>query len=214
MKQDEKKETPNETSLSRAFTSDLRGRQSVRATFKLSEGCIEAISIVAAHLGIKQKSLFDHLAEDARSLRSIAREIQDAKLDKQGRIQKTYVISRRSLSSLENVSKNFNAPRDALVEFSVQRLLPIIAKERKKHEKRKQMLKEIGDHFEAGSELLNTLKESLDTEDPIFQKFESVMAVYENAYHHMASFIEKGKIIEEFQPDHLKSVWIIAQDSS
>jgi hypothetical protein len=212
MKQDEKKGTRNEASLSRTFTSDLRGRQSVRATFKLSEGCIEAISIVAAHLGIKQKSLFDHLAEDAQSLRSIAREIQDVKLDKQGRIQKTYVISRRSLLSLENVSKNFNAPRDALVEFSVQRLLPIIAKERKKHEKRKQMLKEIGDHFEEGSVLLNMLKESLDTEDPIFQRFESVMAVYENAYHYMASFVEKGKIIEEFQPDHLKSVWIIAQD--
>jgi len=212
MKQDEKKGTPNEASLSRTFTSDLRGRQSVRATFKLSEGCIEAISIVAAHLGIKQKSLFDHLAEDARSLRSIAREIQDVKLEKQGRIQKTYVISRRSLLSLENVSKNFNAPRDALVEFSVQRLLPIIAKERKKHEKRKQMLKEIGDHFEEGGILLNTLKESLDIEDPIFQKFESIMAVYENAYHHMTSFVEKGKIIEEFQPDHLKSVWIIARD--
>jgi hypothetical protein len=212
MKQDEKKGNPNEASLSRAFTSELRGRQSVRATFKLSEGCIEAISIVAAHLGIKQKSLFDHLAEDAPSLRSIAREIQDVKLDKQGRIQKTYVISRRSLSSLENVSKNFNASRDALVEFSVQRLLPIIAKERKKHEKRKQMLGEIGNHFEEGSVLLNKLKGSLDTEDPIFQKFESVMAVYENAYHYMASFVEKGKIIEEFQPDHLKSVWLIARD--
>ncbi len=214
MKQDEKKGPLNEASPARSFTSDLRGRQSVRATFKLSEGCIEAISIVAAHLGIKQKSLFDHLAEDARSLRSIAREIQDVKLDKQGRIQKTYVISRRSLLSLENVAKNFNAPRDALVEFSVQKLLPIIAKERKKHEKRKQMLKDIENHFEMGSALLNQLRGSLDTEDPIFLKFESVMAVYENAYHHMASFVERGKIIEEFQPDHLKSIWIIAQDES
>ena len=43
---------------------DLRGRQSVRATFKLSSRAIDALSIVAAHLGIKQKSLFDHLIED------------------------------------------------------------------------------------------------------------------------------------------------------
>jgi endonuclease/exonuclease/phosphatase family metal-dependent hydrolase len=42
-------------------SSDLRGRQSVRATFKLSVRAIDALSIVAAHLGIKQKSLFDHL---------------------------------------------------------------------------------------------------------------------------------------------------------
>jgi len=211
MDKNEKKEDANDALLSQTFTSDLRGRQSVRATFKLSTGCIEAISIVAAHLGIKQKSLFDHLAEDMQSLRSIAREIQDAEPDKQGRIQKTYVISRRSLLSLEDVSKNFNTPRDALVEFSVQRLLPIIAKERKKHDKRKKMLEEIGNHLEVGNLLLTKLKESLDTEDPIFQKFESVMAIYESAFNHMAAFVEKGKIIEEFQPDHL-SVWISRED--
>ncbi|MEK6194066.1 MAG: hypothetical protein N2F24_07555, partial [Deltaproteobacteria bacterium] len=55
-------------SLPQARTSDLRGRQSVRATFKLTEACIGAISIVAAHLGIKQKSLFDHLVEDISTL--------------------------------------------------------------------------------------------------------------------------------------------------
>ena len=65
MNRDDKNEQTKGISLPKTFTSDLRGRQSVRATFKLSEGCIEAISIVAAHLGIKQKSLFDHLVEDA-----------------------------------------------------------------------------------------------------------------------------------------------------
>ena len=74
------------------------------------------------------------------------------------------------------------------------------------------MLKEIENHLEEGSALLNKVKESLDTEDPIFQKFESIITVYENAYHFMASFVEKGKIIEEFQPDHLRSVWIIEED--
>ena len=53
MNQNDDNEQTNGISLPKAFTSDLRGRQSVRATFKLSEGCIEAISIVAAHLGIK-----------------------------------------------------------------------------------------------------------------------------------------------------------------
>jgi hypothetical protein len=212
MNQNDKNEQTKGVSLPKTFTSDLRGRQSVRATFKLSEGCIEAISIVAAHLGIKQKSLFDHLVEDARFLTSIAREIQDIKLTKQGRIQKTFVISRRSLLSLENVSKNFNAPRDALVELSVQRLLPIIAKEREKHEKRKKMLNEIAKHLEEGEKLLSRTREMLGIEDTIYQKLESVMTVYENAYHHIASFIEKGKIIEEFQPEDLKRILIITED--
>mgnify|MGYP000249418478 CR=1 FL=1 len=212
MNQNDENEQTKGISLPKAFTSDLRGKQSVRATFKLSEGCIEAISIVAAHLGIKQKSLFDHLVEDARSLKSIAREIQNIKLTRQGRVQKTFVISRRSLLSLENISKNFNAPRDALVELSVQRLLPIIAKEREKHEKRKKMLNEIAEHLEEGERLLNKTREIFGEEDTICQKLESVMTVYDNAYHHIASFIEKGKIIEEFHPEDLARIVIITED--
>ena len=58
-KDDKKKAGRIGISLPRTFTADLRSRQSVRATFKLTEGCIDAISIVAAHLGIKQKSLIE-----------------------------------------------------------------------------------------------------------------------------------------------------------
>jgi hypothetical protein len=205
-------EQTKENSLSRTFASDLKGRQSVRATFKLSEGCIEAISIVSAHLGIKQKSLFDHLIEDSRTLKSIAREIQNAKLTKEGRIQKTFVISRKSLLSLENVSKSFNAPRDALVELSVHRLLPIIAKERKKYNEKKEMLTEIAKHLDDGETLLNNAKGIFGAEDTISQKLEAVMTFYENAYHHIASYIEKGKIIEEFQPGNLTKILIITED--
>ena len=49
-------------------TEDLRGKQSVRATFKLSPRAISAISVMALHLGIKQKSLFDHLMDDEAAL--------------------------------------------------------------------------------------------------------------------------------------------------
>lgn len=61
-------------SFSSTTGSELRGRQSIRATFKLTAGCIDAISIVAKHLGIKQKSLFDHLAEDTQVLKKLLRE--------------------------------------------------------------------------------------------------------------------------------------------
>jgi len=52
-------------SLTRAFTSDLKSRQSVRATFRLTQGCIEAMGLVANQMGIKQRSLFDHMVEDS-----------------------------------------------------------------------------------------------------------------------------------------------------
>jgi uncharacterized protein (UPF0147 family) len=199
MENDEKYDEAEGLTLPRSLTSGLRGRQSVRATFKLTEGCIEAISIVATHLGIKQKSLFDHLIEDMQSLSSIAREIQYSKLQIQNRVQKTYVMSRKSLLSLEQISKNYNAPRDSLVEFSVQRLLPLIARERERHEKRKEILAGITKHFNQGVKILHNISNLLGDDDPIFDRFATTMAVYKKSYEQIESYIEKGKIIEEFE---------------
>ena len=109
---------------------DLRGRQSVRATFRLSEACIDAISILSAQLGIMQKSVFDHLMEDVQILMNMASELENTAFDRHERVQKTFVLSRRSLSFLDAISSKHNASRDALVEYSIRRLLPIIAKER------------------------------------------------------------------------------------
>jgi hypothetical protein len=201
MENNNKKKSTIKISLPLASTSDLKGKQSVRATFRLTGGCIDAISIVAAQLGIKQKSLFDHLAEDIQSLESIAREIKNKKLKKQNRTQKTFVISRRSLSSLDEISKLFNAPRDALVEHSIQRLVPIINKEREKHEKRKVFLARINRHFKEGEKILNDIKKQLGDDDPIINKFEMVMYGYETAKSYIKTFIDRGKSIEEFDSD-------------
>ncbi len=201
MGNENKKKSTIKFSLPLASTSDLKGKQSVRATFRLTGGCIDAISIVAAQLGIKQKSLFDHLAEDIQSLESIALEIKNKKLKKQNRTQKTFVISKRSLSSLDETSKLFNAPRDALVEYSIQRLLPIINKEREKHEKRKEFLARIKKHFKEGEKILKDIKKQLGDDDPITNKFEMVMSGYETAKSNIKTFIDRGKSIEDFNSD-------------
>ena len=186
-----------------ASTSELKGKQSVRATFRLTEGCIEAISIVANQMGIKQKSLFDHLAEDIQSLESIADKIKNTRLKKLNRIQKTFVLSRRSLSSLDQISKVFNAPRDVLVEYSIQRLLPIINKEREKHEKRKEFIAKINRHYKEGEKILNGIRQQLGDDDPIINKFEMVMSSYETAKANIEAFIDRSKSIEGFDYDDL-----------
>jgi len=188
------------------ISSDLRGRQSVRATFKLTEECIGAISIVSTHLGIKQKSLFDHLAEDIQALHSIAQELKNTKLKKHSRIQKTFVISRKSLHSLDEISRSFNAPRDALVEYSVQRLLPIIVNEQRRHETRKKIFGEITGHLQTGIQLLKKVNRSLGSDDPIFDRMAAVIANYENNFTWIEAFIEKSKIIETFDPEMLKRI--------
>ena len=193
-------------SLTFITSSGLRGRQSVRATFKLSSGCIEAISIVAAQLGIKQKSLFDHLAQDSDSLNAIAREVQNARVKAENRVQKTYVISRQSLSLLDEISRAFNAPRDALVEFSVRRLLPVIDNEQKKYEQRKAAFSGIQRHFDQGRRLLDEMVNELGEDDPVVDKLASVMETYAGAARAIGTFLERTRSIEDFDPEDLNQI--------
>ena len=139
--------------------------------------------------------------EDVQILKNMANELENREFDRHARIQKTFVISRRSLSFLDMISSEYGAPRDALVEYSVRRLLPIIANERKKHEKRKVILAEISNHFEKGRRLLSKAETMLGTDDPIVHKLRTAMSVCETVSDHIAGFIERGKIIEKFKPE-------------
>ena len=198
MEKDKKDNEIKAILLPEPSSSDLRGKQSVRATFKLTKKSIHAINVVSVHLGIKQKSLFDHLIEDKKCLKIIASEIKDDSYNKQNRIQKTYVLSRRTLSSLDQTAKSFNASRDALVEYSIQRLIPVIAGEREKHRKRKLILDEMTKYLEHGEKILQKSEKLLGKDDPVYCKFLSVIAACESAYNNIESFIKKGEIIEEF----------------
>jgi hypothetical protein len=188
----------DEDFLSQPTPKGLRGRQSVRATFKLSAKAIEAMSIVAVHLSIKQKSLFDHLIEDIQSLNSIAQEVEPDRFSTLHRIQKTFVISRKTLYSLEETSKKFNTPRDALVEYSILRLLPVIAVEREKHQKRKELLADISQHLENGLKILQKSKLLLGEDDPVVIRLEFALKALVNAQSNIATYVERGKIIESF----------------
>ena len=198
MKKNENEGLEGIFSLPQPSSSDLRGRQSVRATFKLTEKAIDAISILSVHLGIKQKSLFDHLIEDTESLNFIAQEMRSGSSKRGDRIQKTYVLSRKTLTSLDRISKISDTPRDALVENSIQRLLPLIAREREKHRFRKEVLEDFGQYLGEGTKILRKSKKSLGEDDPVTDKIESALIVLMNAYDHLVSFIEKCEVIEDF----------------
>ena len=198
MEENENKSWLDDPVLPQPSPRDLRGRQSVRATFKLSARAIEALSIVSVHLGIKQKSLFDHLIEDAQSLSQIAREMESEKFRTLSRIQKTFVISRRTLSSLDEISKRFEAPRDALVEYSIQRLLPVIDQERERHRRRKEILDDMNQYLADGLKILKKSKSLLGEEDPVFTRLAAAMKSLLNAQANVNTFVEKGEIIEEF----------------
>jgi hypothetical protein len=100
---------------------------------------------------------------------------------------------------LDRIANRHNTPRDALVEYSVRRLLPTIETERKKHEKRKNMLDDISNHFTKVEKLVLKAKETLGPDDPLVNKLQAAKSAYQNAFDEIANVIEKVKIIEEFQ---------------
>ena len=189
--------------LPRATTRGLRGKQSVRATFRLTKECIDAIQIVAAHLGIKQKSLFDHLIEDEAALRFIADKLGNTDFDTKDSVQKTFVISRNTLDILDEISEKNNASRNAIIEYSVQRLLPIITQEREKHQNRKKMLEHVKQHFSDGMDLLNQTGKTIGADDLMYENLESVIVTYKQRLDEMSLFVEKGRQIEKFKENDM-----------
>jgi hypothetical protein len=198
MENEKKKRRYIDISLPQPSSRDLRGRQSVRATFKLTQRAIEAMSAVSIHLGIKQKSLFDHLIDDINALEIIAQEVDIQKIEAPRRVQKTYVLSRKTLSCLDQAAKDFTASRDALVEYSIQRLLPVIAQEKDRHHKRKKLLKKIDEFLVSGKQILEEADTTLGVGDPVFDEFERALMVLLGSRNGISEFIEKGEMIENF----------------
>jgi hypothetical protein len=108
------------------------------------------------------------------------------------------VISRRTLSCLDEISKQFQAPRDALVEYSIQRLLPVIAQERERHRRRKEILNDMNEHLADGLKILQKSKSLLGEDDPVFIRLSVALKSLANAQSNVDAFVEKGDIIEDF----------------
>ena len=176
----------------------LKGMQSVRATFTLPKHTINLLSAVANQLGVKQKSIFDHLVEDKKTLDQIADEARNYQPKRHQRKQKTFVLSRNCLSALDTFAREYRLSRDVLVEFSIKQLHPVIAQEKKRHENRKTLLNEMEDFRKLGSQFMDKAR-SLVGDDDIVQKLEGVFSQYDKGMEDLKSTIEKGKCMEEFQ---------------
>ncbi len=186
--------------LSRQNISELRGKQSVRTTFRLPERSILALSLLSAQLGIKQKSLFDHIIEDLEILRACATaaEAAEAAVEKEQAVAKTYVISRKTLENLERVTASCSASRDALVISSIERIMPLLLQEKQKHRQRKKVLTETDRWLEAGLELFQRSRKELGDDDPAITELVTMLTAVQRAFANLESMVEKGKRIEDF----------------
>ena len=190
--------------LPRMTTLALKGKQSVRTSFKLSEGCIHAINIVATQLGIKHRSLFDYMVEDTRSLEALAKEIVEKESNENKGFQKSFIVSRETLLVIDSLCKKLKVSRNTLIELSVRRLLPIIEKEMKNHLKREEMFELVDKHYQESRKVLNLIKKGVGTEDPAYKTYQTTVAACKQVRKQYKEIISKSKVIKGFDPDSLK----------
>ncbi len=176
---------------------ELLGKQSVRTTFKISERAIDGLSTLAVQLRIKQKSLFDHLMDDSTTLQQIAQRAGDFRLPEQ-RVAKTYVISRKTLQNLEQISQRHGVPRDTLVELSIERIFPLLAEEKKKHQARKQVLDRLAVFLREGEALYALVEKSLDVDDPVCRRVVDMLLEVQGCYEDVESSVVRGRGVEDF----------------
>lgn len=177
---------------------DLRMKQSVRTTFKLPEEAINLLSIIAGQLGIKQKTLLDQLTEDSGLLIKLAKEVDQKNRGNETRQAKTFVISRNSLQSINDVAKKQNIPRDILVEVSINQLLPIIEKELERHIKRKQILEDMKKFSKHEEVLRDQAREVLGEDDDLFKMIDSHVQRTKDNITTASMLIKKGMPMEEW----------------
>lgn len=175
----------------------LRGKQSVRATFRLSEKNIRLLGLVASQLGIKQKSLFDQLVEDRKVLAKMAETPKDEFPLSENRRPKTYVMSRRSLENLDVVAKRWGVPRDLLVELSIQRLQPVIEAEQRKYRQRRNIVCKLESILERLNEMKDQAVRELGSKDEVSLALEKLGKDVQQSFSSLMKIVEKGASLVE-----------------
>lgn len=168
----------------------LLGKQSVRATFRLSDQMIDLLKVAAAHLEVKQKSLIDELVQNRETLDRVASESQAMQQKEDERRQKTFVLSRNALELLDDVSDKYNLSRDYLVELCIGRLIPVVDAEQEKHKKRRQLIKDVDRYLEEGKKLQKKADTMLDRDDQFRVKFEKIVNYTERNVGELRKFVK------------------------
>ena len=186
----------------------LRGRQSVRTTFRLPVHLIELLGIMAGQFGVKQKSLFDQMIEDKEVLNEVADWVSAYVPEKIERRPKTYVLSKQSLLTLERVSAERHISRDILLEFSITRMLPLLYAERKKHSMRVQLLEDMEKYLNSGRQLLVRAEDLLGKDDPVFEMISRMVRLGEEKVAGLTDIVAKGKALEKILAERFSGEWM------
>ena len=180
----------------------LRGRQSVRTTFRLPEDVIGLLGVAADQFDLQQKVLLDQLIENNEVLKRVAEKVlRESRRVMTGR-PKTFVLSKRSLFLLEKVSRQYQVPRDVLVEAAILRLVPVVRSEQEKQRKRMEIVDDIVTYLSQGQKLLDKSESLLGQGDYVHEMILKMIRLCEGNVQKMTERVVKGQHIEAVEVDN------------
>ncbi|MBT8344749.1 MAG: hypothetical protein KJO28_00495 [Desulfofustis sp.] len=182
----------NELQLS---ATQLKGKQSVRATFRLSDQMIDLLKVAANHLEVQQKSLIDELVQNRETLERVANDAQEILQESGKRRQKTFVLSRNALALLDDISNKNDLSRDQLVELCISRLIPFVDAEQEKHKQRRLLIKEVNQFLENGKTLLEKADSLLGTDDRFRVKLEKIVSYTERNITELREYVKEKQTL-------------------
>ncbi|THB70419.1 MAG: hypothetical protein D6B25_20210 [Desulfobulbaceae bacterium] len=174
------KSSIQEQAISSLNIGELRGKQSVRATFRLSDRMIDLLKVAANHLEVKQKSLIDEIIQDRQTLEKVALNPHRIDREEADRRQKTFVLSRSALDSLDYIARKHDLSRDHLVELCIGRLVPLVDAEQEKHAVRRAFMSDVERYLDQGKQLLQEAKTQFDQDDNFRRKLTETINSVEN----------------------------------
>ena len=111
---------------------------------------------------------------------------------------KTFVVSRNSLHTLDNMAREKNIPRDLLVEISIRRLVPVLNSEHEKQTKRKRIHEDAEAFFKLGEKLLQKASRLLGKEDDYYTLLKRTIEICKENERELKSIVDKGNAMDDF----------------
>jgi hypothetical protein len=178
---------------------DPSRKRSVRTTFRLDKDTFSNMESLSKYYKITKKELIEFLvdtvqtfadpSEQGESLLNRIDNKTSGQTQKADLIRKTQVISKKSLNTLNKLSKNTGFSRDQLIKFAVTIHLSSFKQIRKNHEK---ALKDIKKLVSKINETEDTLKKFLAPDDAVLERFAYIAIVTDNLCSAIQSEINKG----------------------
>jgi len=168
--------------LDRVSKTSLSEKQSVRTTFKLSESSNNAIDWLITTNNLKPKELFDLMCSNENLVDfAIEAAQKNRKNSSTKQTRKTFVISKRVLRLLNRYSERHKLSRDSIVENLILLFKALLEKHAEEEKQREEKaLTIISDFYSKAESVEKQLKDLLDDDNPILDRFGYVIVLLMN----------------------------------